>query len=191
MKVLLLCAICLLACFVSASEFESENAKEYGNCTVFDRVDQFTDDRSYLLVCQHPDAFNNSLMYVLVERLPDENEHAGKYFAAIGFKILMKFHLEEEITVRYRFDKNELKTDSFVWDGDGSEAIKAMDKNDLDDLLKLVSDSDKVVFDLDGESETIELDRSDEAVKDFEKRIKGLPMFVHPEEDEDTEAEEE
>lgn len=199
MKILLLCAVSFLTYFVSASESEIENLISYGICEVWEEIDAFTDARSYHLKCEHPDTWTRFGLLeendanISITLWPDA-EGSESYIPILGFNTHMKFHFEDTISVKYRFGKNEVKTETFLWD-DERGALIGLYKDTFEETLKLLSDSDKVVFDLDGDSETIDVSTkyyavsgkmllpAEEAVEDFRKRIKDVPLkFEGPDE---------
>ena len=211
MKNLLIAIAVLLATVpLFGAEAEIENFETYEECSVFERVDSFTDKRTIFLSCyQEADEldFIAEDAYITIWT---EAEQPGKSGMIIFNTGEIFWHSEKTIKLRYRFDKNELQeyagvgynSDTFsaylrvssttVHSEEGERytvSAAEMMKQHLDWLAK----SDKVVFDLGGyATATIELTGAKEAVADFRERIEKLkPSEDEAEEPVPVESEEE
>ena len=164
-------------------EGDIENGKIYDNCMVWEKVDSFTDERTVRLSCSYDDPDDwlqsEAIVYVVYPLT-----RTAESVMTLGFKTIESiFHVEDKIKVRYRFDKNELQEEQFLFDIEKSVAYKRLsgfggwegmqdDADNLKTILEWLLESDKVVFDLGGaSSETIELTGSRDAVKDFAERM--------------------
>lgn len=143
----------------TSSTSEMQNVKAYGNCTVSDSVDMFTDKISHLLLCKE-------------STITDKTEvgfysDASKGLIAVlskGVQII----IEDKVDIAIRVDKGKLRKGS--WYQSGGQAI-SRDAALANSLLAEIARGKRVVIKVGDEGGNILLDGSAAAVADFKKRV--------------------
>jgi len=155
-----------------AEETEIESSKTYENCTVYESMNSFTDERMIVLQCINESEDFGPNAYMSISSSADESSKRGW----LEFKTDDIFlHMYVDIKVKYRFDKEEVQENWFDYDAQELSANTQVSQSRMDTTLKWISKSDKLVMDLGGKaSATINLDGSKEAVKDFKERMEKL-----------------
>ena len=159
----------------TSSTSEIRNVKEYGNCTVLDQVDMFTDDVSHHIVCKESTWTDETSLSV--------NLWSGNRYD-IRLSKGVQFHLEDSIAVAYRFDKGNLYQATVEWFSENNVAA-IRDRNRSVAILNDLAKADRVVIRVGDEGGNITLKGSARAVDDFRERA-GLKQVVsQPEKDRD------
>lgn len=173
-----------------------ENEKEYGNCSLLDLVDKFTDVRSLYLACFTVDEEEDIFVGVVINSRPDLATN-GQMFFNVTFENHSFLPNENQTHVRYRFDKDKAKTAEFHRnDGPPLTAYYPEEQNWVstvvsqevaDQWLKSISESDELLFELRQEgnvaTETIVFEEADKAVADFKERLKQLEETMDADEE--------
>lgn len=169
-------------------EFEShdvENEKEYGNCSLVELVDKFTDERSLYLGCATYDTEEDLGLSVIINTRPDLATD-GQMFFNVTLVNTSFLPSEKETSVRYRFDKDKAKTAKFHQNDappmvlyhpeEKTWVTTLVTQEAADQWLKSISESDQLLFELRQEgkmvTETIVFEEADKAVSDFKERLK-------------------
>lgn len=180
-------------------DFEShdvENEKEYGNCSLLELVDKFTDERSLYLGCSTYDTEEDLGLGVIINTRPDLVTDDQMFFnvTLVNTSFLPS---EKETSVRYRFDKDKAKTAQFHQNDappmvlyhpeEKSWVTTLVTQEAADQWLQSISESDQLLFELRQEgnvaTETIVFEEADKAVADFKERLKQLETTMDSDEE--------
>lgn len=186
MKKIVFGLLALLAPIIAAQDTSdssyTENGREYGNCTVLDQVDMFTDEVTHMLVC-------------LESTLTDKTEIAfaalplsGSYWPAVLVSKGVQFHFEDSIEIAIRVDRGELFTGEWTHADGGSAVCHATLAPGPHCNLELfhrflidVANGERIAIRVGGESGNVRLEGSYEAVADFLERVQDkIPTTILP-----------
>ena len=143
----------------TSSTSEMKNVKAYGNCTVSDSVDMFTDKVSHLLLCKE-------------STIMDKTEVGFYSDVSKGLIVVLskgvQMIIEDKVDIAIRVDKGKLRKGS--WYQSGGQAINS-DAALANSLLAEVARGKRVVIKVGDEGGNVLLDGSAAAVADFKKRV--------------------
>lgn len=192
MKRILLASSLLLASATNfAAEKENENIETYDNCLVWEAVDALTDERDIYLRCINEAGdfdFEEDAYFTIATSTKRDSKGGWIQFKPGDFI----FHIESTIKVKWRFDKEEMQEGTYTYSSEHMSASASVTESYLKQILKWLSESDKLVMDLGGEaSKTLNLKGSKKAVEDFKERVEKLKPSDKGEEESEKEENEE
>lgn len=168
---LLAAAFPALAQDTSSSSY-TENLEVYGNCTVTDSVDMFTDEVSYFLICSETGLMDKTEIVFVVYP-------SGQYGVFISKGI--QLHFEEQIEFAIRVDRNELRFGIWDWNNTSYYAYLLNDSETIQGLLTEMSSGERLAIRVGAEDGNILLRGAYDAIVDFLARTEGaLPRFIIP-----------
>ncbi len=171
LSALLATAFPALAQSTSSSSY-TENEKQYGNCAVVDSVDMFTDEVTHGLMCQETSLMDKTEIVFAV--LPDGNH-------GVTISKGIQFHLEDQIEIAIRVDRNELRSGTWDWVSSTSSAALFNDWDTMQSLLAEMSGGERLVIRVGDETGNIRIEGANEAIADFLARTQDiLPRFIIP-----------
>jgi len=156
-----------------------ENRRDYGNCSVADVVDMFTDEVSHSLQCRQPNGETRISFYVVAM----DDETNPMMFVKTGLQ-----SRSGEIAIRV--DSGEVITGEWVVMGGYASCAPIADPKtgcnlgNFQRLLIEVATGERIAIKVGGESGSFLLEGSHEAVADFLERTQDkIPTVVLPIED--------
>lgn len=155
---------------ISVSSFSSESDfpnVQHGQCLVITNVDDFTDEKSFGLVCQGKGSNLGDKAVIL---------HCDKNKFVTLLEAGLQYHTEDSITVMYRFDKGEVGES--LWKFNGKGLALYFGEVMHNEFLSGINDSKKMVFKVGSESVSVDLTESSKAVSVYKERCKiiGKPI---------------
>lgn len=150
----------------SVSSFSSENDfpnVQHGQCGVLTNVDDFTDEKSFILACEGK---GSNLGTKGVSVFCDKNKFITMLMAGL------QFHTEDTINAVYRFDKGEVGES--LWRFNGKNGALYFGEVMHNEFLSGINDSKKMVFKVGSESVSVDLTESSKAVSVYKERCKSI-----------------
>ena len=166
-KFIVTMALALVSFGTSASETERENLEFYGeHCRVYDEVNVWTDQTSYVLKCGDC-IWSNGGLYLIVSDMKVKSvvihEDDGLF--------VTQSNAGQEVATR--FDKKEIQ--KFEYSNDEWEINNG--SNVFEYLLNELAISNRLVILINDETQNINLKGSSNAVVDFKQRIEHLNII--------------
>lgn len=158
--VLIVYAVAIIKSPLVYAESDIENAVQYENCSVFERVDLFTDARSVAIGCGDFGTAREAYIAILLSE-------DGKYM--LMFSAGRQYDNETKAEVKYRFDKENVYTETML----NTNGVVSKIAN-VSEVLKIVvniANSDKLILKVGQKSSQILLGDATDAVDDFATRI--------------------
>ena len=161
-------AVAANAAFATSGSDTEEvvDEKTYGTCTVSTRVDLFTDNKTYSLVCMEESVFDITSIGI--------HKPEGSYPFQVSLSKGLMLIFEETIPIVLRIDKGKTIKGNWVWN-DQSDPMSAVSENSglAQDVLSQIATGSKVLIMVGEEKGSIELSDAAKAVADFRSRAKG------------------